>query len=244
MSSPTLLDSNHKPQGAPESKASKNASEMALVHNVVLRGLNCIYLQAPNVTDPKDIADFMLFCDAWSCVLHSHHLTEETVYFPLLEGQCQEKGVMSRNHAEHEAFLPGLLRFDAFVSRVKDSGEPYDAAELIKIIDTFGGALERHLHHEIEGLVGLEKDQSIDWDLVGKSMAQHSKKVADRVREVPFIITNSDMTYESGIHGVRFPPFPWFVHQIFRWVYVPQLQGAWRFSSCDDYGLPKELPFA
>lgn len=64
-----------------------------------------------------------------------------------------------------------------------------------------------------------------------------------KVKEVPFIITNSDVTYEDGIHGPRFPPFPWLVGQIFRWVYIPQLKGAWRFSSCDDYGVPKELPF-
>lgn len=57
-------------------------------------------------------------------------------------------------------------------------------------------------------------------------------------------MTNSDVTYESGIHGDRFPPFPWLVGQLFRWWYVPRLRGAWRFSSCDDYGMPKQLPFA
>lgn len=155
---------------------------MALVHNILLRGLNCIYLQAPNIKDATDIPDFMSFCDAWSCVLHSHHLTEETLYFPLLEEQCQVKGVMGQNHAEHEAFLPGLLAFDAYVSRVKDNEEPYNASQLIKAIDSFGAILQSHLYHEIEVLVGLAKDEGIDWDLVGKTMAQHSKKVADRVR--------------------------------------------------------------
>jgi len=229
--------------GQPESGASRNASEMALIHNILLRGLNCIYLQAPNISDPSDIQDFMSFCDAWSCTLHSHHTTEETVYFPLLEQQCQEKGVQARNHAEHETFLQGLLLLDVFIAEVRDNGE-YDGAKLVKLIDSFGPALEMHLRNEIGLLLSLEKDAQIDWDLLGKTMAQHSKKVADRVREVPFLITNSDTTYESGIHGARFPPFPWFVSQIFRWVYIPQLKGAWRFASCDDYGVPKELPLA
>jgi len=231
-------------KGQPESGASRNASEMALIHNILLRGLNCIYLQATNVKKPEDISDFMAFCDAWSCTLHSHHNTEETVYFPLLEEQSQEKGVMARNHAEHETFLPGLLTFDEYISDVKADAKSYDGSRIIGLVEDFGPALEAHLQNEIGLLEGLEKDDQIDWDLLGKTMAKHSKKVADRVREVPFLITNSDVTYESGIHGARFPPFPWFVSQIFRWVYIPQLKGAWKFASCDDYGMPKELPFA
>ncbi|TVY45316.1 hypothetical protein LSUB1_G000957, partial [Lachnellula subtilissima] len=230
-------------KGAPESKASKNASEMALVHNVLLRGLNSIYLQAPNVKDPMDIMDFMVFSDCWSRVLHAHHLTEETVYFPLLEQQSSQKGVMETNHNEHEAFLPALVAFDNFVSAAADDFVLYDPAQFTKLIDDMGAPLEKHLRHEVKVLVDLEKDEAIDWDLMGKTMAAESKKTADRIREVPFMITNSDVTYEGGIHGERFPPFPWFVGQIFRWIYVPRLCAAWKFSCCDDYGLPKDLPF-
>lgn len=168
-------------QGAPESKASRNASEMALVHNVVFRGLNSIYLQAPNVKDPQDIADFMTFSRCWSSVLHSHHSTEETVYFPLLNEQSKEKVVMANNHAEHEAFLSGLIAFDEYLAEVTADTKPFDASKLIKLIDGFGPALERHLNHEIEVLVELEKDTGIDWELMGKTMAAHSKKTADRV---------------------------------------------------------------
>jgi len=231
-------------KGAPESKASVNVSEMALLHNVIFRGLNCIYLQAPNIKYQEDIMDFLTFCDAWSYTLRSHHNTEETVYFPLVEEQSTRKGVMAQNHAEHEAFLPGLAAFDKFVTDVKASPESYNGLRLVELIDDFGPVLETHLRNEITLLSSLEKDEQMDWDLLGKTISQHSKKVADRVREVPFLITNSDVTYESGIHGVRFPPFPWLIGVLFRWVYVPQLKGAWRFSSCDDYGIPKDLPFA
>ena len=44
-----------------------------------------------------------------------------------------------------------------------------------------GTPLEKHLHHEDKVLVDLEKDEAIDWDLMGKTMAQQSKKTADRV---------------------------------------------------------------
>jgi len=216
---------------------------MALVHNVLLRGLNSIYLQAPYIL-ASDVPDFMTFCTCWSTVLHTHHTTEETVYFPLLESMATEKGVMQRNHEEHESFLKGFLAFDVYVSGVRDNGKEYDGGEVVRLIDAFGPALESHLRSEIGLLQSLEKDEGVDWGLMGKTMAGQSKKVSDRVKEVPFLITNSDVTYESGIHGPRFPPFPWAIGQLFRWVYIPQLKGAWRFSSCDDYGVPKELPFA
>ncbi|CAD6443238.1 b1b05159-2bf5-4807-bf1c-276728322fec [Sclerotinia trifoliorum] len=231
-------------EGKPELAASRNASEMALVHNILLRGLNSIYLQAANVKETSDISDFMKFCDAWSSNLHSHHAAEETVYFKMLDEQSSRDGVFIANHTEHEKFLPGLFAFDLYVSGVKDNAKPYDGLKLTELIDVFGTDLENHLHHEIAVLEDLEKDASINWEKCGKAMAQYSKKHADKVRDVPFLITNSDVTYESGIHGPRFPPFPWFVGLIFRWIYIPKLKGAWRFSSCDDYGIPKELPFA
>jgi len=230
-------------KGAPETPASRNASEMALVHNVMFRGLNAIYLQAPNVKKKEDVQDLLNFCDAFSAVLRAHHTTEETVYFPLLEEQASTKGVMEKNHAEHELFLPGLLKFDLYVAGVREGKEEYDGATLRGLIDEFGPSLESHLRAEIELLLELGRDEKIDWGWTGKAMAAHSKKTADRIKEVPFIITNSDVTYEGGVHGPRFPPFPWFVSQIFRWVYIPKLKGAWRFSSCDDYGKPRELPF-
>ena len=71
--------------------------------------------------------------------------------------------------------------FDVFVAEVKDNGE-YDGTKLVKLIDSFGPALETHLSNEIGLLLSLEKDAQIDWDLLGKTMAQYSKKVADRVR--------------------------------------------------------------
>ncbi|PVH72966.1 hypothetical protein DL98DRAFT_520179 [Cadophora sp. DSE1049] len=237
-------------KGKPESGALKNATEMALIHNVLLRGLNSIYNQATALTSQsslgKDISDFLTYCTCWSLTLRSHHGTEETVYFPLLESMLtpSNKGVAARNHSEHERFLSGLGKFDLFVQGVQRGERAYDGIVLRELVDRFAGELVAHLKSEVEVLVGLEGDGGIDWDLLGKTMAGESKRIADRTQEVPFLIVNADVTYEGGIHGARFPPFPWFVGQIFRWWYIPQLKGAWRFASCDDYGMPKELPFA
>jgi hypothetical protein len=37
---------------------------MALVHNVIIRALNSIYLQAPHVR-PEDVKDFLAYCFCW-----------------------------------------------------------------------------------------------------------------------------------------------------------------------------------
>jgi hypothetical protein len=37
---------------------------MAIVHNVIIRALNSIYLQAPHVQQ-KDVKDFLAYCYCW-----------------------------------------------------------------------------------------------------------------------------------------------------------------------------------
>lgn len=47
------------------------ASLMALSHNVIIRGLNSIYLQVPNVK-AADFSDFMNYALSWVEVLDAH----------------------------------------------------------------------------------------------------------------------------------------------------------------------------
>ena len=53
---------------------------MALSHNVFIRGLNSIYLQAPHV-QPSDVPDFIEYSKCWVEVLNNHHEMEETGVF-------------------------------------------------------------------------------------------------------------------------------------------------------------------
>ena len=68
-----------------ETKASGTATEMALIHNVIIRGINSIYLQAPNIKLENDIEDFLTYMYSWSLLVHIHHDNEEATMFPLLE---------------------------------------------------------------------------------------------------------------------------------------------------------------
>ena len=60
---------------------------------------------------------------------------------------------------------------------------------------------------------------------------------------LPIMLTNGDNTWEKGIHDAYWPPFPWFVGLIFKYVYVPKHKGVWRFSSADSNGTPRKLMF-
>lgn len=52
---------------------------MAISHNVIIRALNSIYLQAPHV-QPKDVKDFLAYCYCWYQCIDS---TSEKLTSPL-----------------------------------------------------------------------------------------------------------------------------------------------------------------
>ncbi|KAI1501490.1 hypothetical protein F5X99DRAFT_409074 [Biscogniauxia marginata] len=62
------------------------ANEIAHTHNAMLRGLNAIFLQAPHVRQPADVADLMFLTQAWSAWLLDHHELKETAMLPGFEG--------------------------------------------------------------------------------------------------------------------------------------------------------------
>lgn len=51
-----------------------------------------------------------------------------------------------------------------------------------------------------------------------------------------------DNTFEGGKH--KWPPLPFFVPYLVKYVYARRFAGSWRFSPCTIFGQPKELPFA
>ena len=77
-----------------------DASHMALVHNVFIRGYNSIYQQAPHIR-PADYRDFVGYCLAWHEMVQGHHDSEEEVLFPGIEEATGVKGIMDGEKAEH-----------------------------------------------------------------------------------------------------------------------------------------------
>ena len=131
------------------------AQDMACAHNGLLRTLNSIYLQAPHITTPKDIRDFLLYTKFWCGWIEEHHTLEESSLFPQLEELSGVAGLMEANVAQHNAFMSGLLALEKYAKET--SVEAYDGSKIVKIIDDFGHVFSEHLTDEIQTLLELEK---------------------------------------------------------------------------------------
>lgn len=132
------------------------ASEMANVHNMMVRGLNAIYLQAPHV-QPSDEKHFCTFIMHWHKLIFTHHAGEEEHAFPAIEAMAGVKGIMNNNVEQHHAFHGGLETLGAYVTDCKAGKQKYDGRKIVEIIDGFGAALAEHLADEIPTLVGLRQ---------------------------------------------------------------------------------------
>ena len=127
---------------------------MSHAHNVLIRGLNSIYLQAPHVRSPQDIRDFLFFCLAWIKTVEHHHDTEENTLFPALENFTKQPGIMKGNTQQHQGFLPELHNFADYVQRT--GAESFSSDSLRGFVDSFAPALTTHLREEIDTLLELD----------------------------------------------------------------------------------------
>lgn len=75
-----------------------------MVHNTLLRGLNSIYNQAPNIR-PEDYKEFIGYSLSWHSVLYDHHTGEEEHFFPGIEEAVGEKGLLDGSVEEHSKHI-------------------------------------------------------------------------------------------------------------------------------------------
>jgi hemerythrin-like domain-containing protein len=163
--------------------------EMANVHNTLLRGLNSIYLQAPYVSKPTDVADFMLYTKAWADTVHHHHSLEEKIFFPAVEALAREAGVsessMDPNVDQHHMFEPKIQETLVWTEEVRQGKREYDSKALIALIDSFAPILTKHLHEEIDTLIKLEKCDGKKVAQAMKDTANEGIRTADTVCSIP-----------------------------------------------------------
>jgi hypothetical protein len=150
---------------------------MRVYHNMLLRGLNSIYLQAANIpagASSSTAADFVGYAAAWARMLDLHHSHEERVIFPHLEGALSAPGLMAANVAQHRDFEAGLARLQKYLAAVaaaagqRDEEETtppaYNGAELRAVIEDLAPTLRTHLADEIVTLAALAERADVDWE--------------------------------------------------------------------------------
>jgi hemerythrin-like domain-containing protein len=145
---------------------------MTLAHNLILRGLNSIYLQADNISQSEDISDFLHYCKAWYLTIHHHHEGEEKYLFPAIAEYTGEKDIMDTNIAQHEVFDEGVEGLNEYLENA--TPETYDGKLVKSKIEGFAPALQTHLREEIATLLNLEKYGGKN---LAKSWAYLHKKV-------------------------------------------------------------------
>lgn len=137
------------------------AQQMALSHNVILRGMNASFNQCLGVQPGTTEAhDFLLFNQCLFEILQQHHDVEETYMFGEIERLTKIDGIMDQNIQEHKDFHDDLERFRKYV--FETAAGDYDGQTLKAMLEGFGKTVEKHLHNEIPSLLELK-----DYDVTG-----------------------------------------------------------------------------
>lgn len=130
--------------------------DMALAHNILIRGLNSIYRQAPYVK-PEDERSFLGYAKNFVNVLKVHHDGEETSFFPACDKMAGEAGVMEKNAQQHAEFHDGLVALQQYIIAALEGKEKYDGDRIVMLIDGFGKPLSEHLAEEIQTILDLKR---------------------------------------------------------------------------------------
>ncbi|KAK2782264.1 hypothetical protein FQN52_000997 [Onygenales sp. PD_12] len=221
------------------------ANEMSISHNVYIRGLNAIYLQAEHVLEQSDVRDFLLFCKIWVEILDHHHDLEEAIFFTQIEEKTGNKGLMATNIEQHRIFHEGLESFIEYLNSAEKDLRMYDGKALKGYIDGFASALVTHLHDEIPTLITLADEHDKDGTIGKKAFADFEKELIRRswwTRHHPFVFGCVDVSFEDGVNA-DWPPVPFFIPYAVSFVFYRKLQGVWRFLPSDFYGRRRDLAF-
>jgi hemerythrin-like domain-containing protein len=216
------------------------ASEMALVHNCIIRGFNSIYNQTPHI-QPSDYKSFVAYCYACFEALETHHRGEEAHFFPDLEAATGKKGIMEVNVQQHEAFHNGLEAWGAWLKELNETDtSKFSAAKCIELMDSFITSLSQHLADEIPTILSLsEYGNALDLRAMFQREGDQVMKTLSTTKQMPVFLLNHDVTYEGGIHN--FPPIPAPVKFVLMQVCARWNRDWWKFATCGYDGKPKSL---
>ncbi|KAK3367904.1 hypothetical protein B0H63DRAFT_489974 [Podospora didyma] len=236
---PVFLAKSKDPN-AKTDKFDEIASEMANVHNIMLRGLNSIYLQAPHISQ-GDIIPFCRYISGFCSFIHIHHNGEEEQFFPEVEKMAGVKGLMDGNVEQHRVFQAGLKGLEEYTAAVLAGKEEYSGEKIKNLVDGFGAVLVQHLTDEIPTLLGLREyeDKMAGLEKAIQEEAETSMKTLGNFGMV-WCFANLDIHFENDI-WLGFPPAPAPVKFLFRnlfWWFYPD---ARKFGSVDRQGKLKPL---
>jgi hypothetical protein len=93
------------------------ATAMCHVHNIFIRALNSVCLQAPFIHNATDIADLLFYTKTLVITINAHHDGEELYLFPQLGEYTKDPNIMAVNQAQHAAFHQSLGKLEQLYYR-------------------------------------------------------------------------------------------------------------------------------
>jgi len=206
--------------------------DMALMHNVLIRGCNSIYEKAP-VVKPGDEIAFAGYCLTAVDMIHIHHRGEEKIFFPHLGKRLD----MSENLREHEEFSGPLDAFHQYIKSVFDHQEKYDAEKTRALLRGFADFMSQHLHDEMPTIMPdqLNKFEKSELDVM---MAEHGEYA--KANGAFFTILPWCVSHHNTLDVPHWPPLPgplmWLARNFSGFKY----SSWWKFSPYDLKGKPRQ----
>ncbi|KAH6688403.1 hypothetical protein F5X68DRAFT_79785 [Plectosphaerella plurivora] len=218
------------------------ATEMALAHNTIIRGLNAIILQAPHV-GPQDAKDLLFYVHSWTKMINHHHDVEEAHIFPELEAFTGIKGLMDDPKHQHSLFHDQLEKLLEYSATTKPEDYTWEGQGGMKdIFDSFSKPLTDHLYAEIDVLLGfdnLDGTKLRETWTKAENIAKGQGDLSMLYDIFPSVLGCADKTFDGGN---EFPPLPSFMPYLVKYWFA-RGNGAWRFGPCDWWGKPQPLAF-
>jgi hypothetical protein len=215
---------------------------MAFAHNAMLRGLNALYLQAPNISS-NEVSDFLFFAASWSAWVLHHHTIEESYMFPAFQSVSGvTPGMLQDTIEQHYAFADGLEKLHKYSTTTTPM--QYDGNRFCALIDIFAKLLRDHLADEIDTLWAMDSVPANSAESQELMKIYHhcelEAKKQDNNVVPPMVLGLCDKTFEGGNN---WPKMPWGSAYIVEYWYGKKHRGAWRFLPCNTWGKPRELLF-
>lgn len=183
-------------------------------HNTLLRGLNSIIRQAPNVpvaTDEQfsvqDVTDLLFYVKSWTKMVHHHHWVEESFIFPKIETFTGRPRLLDGPKHEHELFHDGLETLLEYASATTPDEYRWEGPSGMKaIIDSFSKPLADHLYAEIDVFLGMES-----FDSAGlKAIWAEAENLAKQTGNLGMLVSyQNPVAYMKGAY--RGPNISWVV---------------------------------
>lgn len=245
---------------------------MTRAHNALLRGLNSILLQAPNVPSAgsegyrsQDVKDLLSFVRCWIKMVNHHHAVEEEYIFPAMAEFSADPNLLETPQHEHGLFQDGLKRLLAYTEATRPEEYRWEGG-MKDLMDAFSKHLTNHLYAEIDLFMGFHTLDSEGYREVwqrswsASSQAGNLREKLDMMVRSPFPM--SDLTRAAEITkyqrdilpcvygcadktyegGDPFPAMHWTMEYVIKYWFAHG-NGAWRYNPSDWERTPRPLLF-